>query len=1144
MATGMDKGTKRKRDSAIPTLVYSAPGYSRFAKLFTESSLEEIKEIVRKRLELSSVSDFTLFYDSDIALENDDDFDAFEVHAHSAGSSVNVVVKILSQVQVSPPNVAGPSTVEQNSTPTTTPTNLHSVVGTAPPRKRRKVAVDVPQPESISLAPKQKPMAALIGEETASTIPVAANEAPEASEAKSNRKKKKKSQNMDSVPPDSTAPATVSGAKRPPDSSADGQGQPKKKAKNTEKDSATTPKPSGRDGASKGNKAPEPHAGSMDKAKSAKEVEKGPADAPLKSAAPKPSVIEGVSEKSFETAPPKSKKSTQKSKKDAQPEGVPTADDQAQNPVKSVKFSLPEQVAQTISAPTEPAPIEGEPVSAPKRRKSVNADPSNEKVKPPKGKKKAAKADLKDVESREKGPSDAEVRAKEYLKSLVQKLPVAPIPAVEPDPTADKAVKPASSRGRKPTIVDSTTMPCPVCQKSPFHLRYRCPVVLSGSGPIIKRIAELEKDAKTDHSQLIQELHGLAEKSQKGGKGKDLNVNENSSVLAARAEKGGVSDPSVHVAGHKLMAPSLAGSKGEGGNSSSDDSDSAASTVRKMVPPRPVDSYGDAELDAIIRGPSSARLTVDDILFEEEQDDGAESVVLENDDDEDIKSRRRSRNLEVAASSGEEDEGDEDEDFPSGEIATLKSLPVINVSVRADSGRSTRSPTEPLTSLDARESADVEPSDDTAVADAMASDNVIFSLETPDEAANPDIAGDRSPQSTRTTPSPLTPKPTPPSRIHISETAPVLDDFVRPAGDSPPPTPVQQNKLSLPITPSTPRLSQRTKDRNGKLPPQPDPASVIPEIQPQPAESTQTSVEDSVEDARPQRTRTRSSTRMTSVAPPSSEVQQPPKRKRAPNKTPEQRAQEAALKLAAKEERERVRKENSQAKAAGKKGPKVVESTMDGTNCPPPSSGLPEATPPPEDSTPRGEPAELCTLPAASRTPMSQDEWTVLKRTSPEEYRDQDSLRDELCSSSPEPRNDKEEAPLFFPAESQVPFPYSQWNSIPEDVSPDSPKESEDEEDEEEVAASIKSSQRPSVGSYRRLTDIASQPALFSVTPPLRVAAAPATFPRGKAKDKRAELYGALPQDDDDSSDSDSSGGELPSHIPKSRRAGMATRQR
>jgi hypothetical protein len=36
----------------------------------SESSLDEIKEIVRKRLELSSVSDFTLFYDTDISLEN------------------------------------------------------------------------------------------------------------------------------------------------------------------------------------------------------------------------------------------------------------------------------------------------------------------------------------------------------------------------------------------------------------------------------------------------------------------------------------------------------------------------------------------------------------------------------------------------------------------------------------------------------------------------------------------------------------------------------------------------------------------------------------------------------------------------------------------------------------------------------------------------------------------------------------------------------------------------------------------------------------------------------------------------------------------------------------------------------------------
>ncbi|KAF8210402.1 hypothetical protein K438DRAFT_1959679 [Mycena galopus ATCC 62051] len=138
---------------------------------------------------------------------------------------------------------------------------------------------------------------------------------------------------------------------------------------------------------------------------------------------------------------------------------------------------------------------------------------------------------------------------------------------------------------------------------------------------------------------------------------------------------------------------------------------------------------------------------------------------------------------------------------------------------------------------------------------------------------------------------------------------------------------------------------------------------------------------------------------------------------------------------------------------------------------------------------------------------------------------DPESTRDELHSSSPE--NVKDQAPLFLPAESQVLFPYSQWNSVPE-FCPGSPKDSEGEE--EEVAASMKppQSQRPanaSTGSYRRLADIASQPSLFSKTPTLR-AMPLATFP--SANDKRDSLYGKLPQEDEDSTDSDSSsGGEL-----------------
>ncbi|KAJ7251567.1 hypothetical protein B0H12DRAFT_645465 [Mycena haematopus] len=354
------------------------------------------------------------------------------------------------------------------------------------------------------------------------------------------------------------------------------------------------------------------------------------------------------------------------------------------------------------------------------------------------------------------------------------------------------------------------------------------------------------------------------------------------------------------------------------------------------------------------------------------------------------------------------------------------------------------------------------------------------------------------------------------------------------------------------------------KDRNGKIPVKLSqlelPFSLNPQIQTQPAENAEDdslATTQHVEDAVAEKT-TRRSTRLTPAASIASlpvtapEAEQSGKRRRGPNKTPEQRAQEAAAKLAAKEERERLRKEKMKAKekekveakekekppskAAGKNG--THHDVPDRQDCAP----VAETAHPLKDSTLVLAVELPSTGPTHPPEPMSQDEWTVLKPTSPDEEDTQESIRDELRSSSPS--NERDKAPLFLPAESQVPFPYSQWNSVP-DFCPgspmDSPKDSEDEE--EEVAASMKPVYRPanaSTGSYRRLTDIASQPSLFSKAQTLRTMP-PATFP--STKDKRDELYGKLPQEYDDSTDSDDSAAEVPSHIPKSRRAGMITRQ-
>jgi len=138
--------------------------------------------------------------------------------------------------------------------------------------------------------------------------------------------------------------------------------------------------------------------------------------------------------------------------------------------------------------------------------------------------------------------------------------------------------------------------------------------------------------------------------------------------------------------------------------------------------------------------------------------------------------------------------------------------------------------------------------------------------------------------------------------------------------------------------------------------------------------------------------------------------------------------------------------------------------------------------------------------------------------------------------------------PLFILTESQPPFPYSQWNSVehfgesPLQGVPRIPSPTESA-DEEEVEVSVKSVPRnqKSRAPYRKLTDITSQQTLFSTPALLR----PASFP--SLRNKLNDLYGRDGQEEESDPESDSGSdadGEAKSHIPKSRRAGLASQRK
>ena len=124
--------------------------------------------------------------------------------------------------------------------------------------------------------------------------------------------------------------------------------------------------------------------------------------------------------------------------------------------------------------------------------------------------------------------------------------------------------------------------------------------------------------------------------------------------------------------------------------------------------------------------------------------------------------------------------------------------------------------------------------------------------------------------------------------------------------------------------------------------------------------------------------------------------------------------------------------------------------------------------------------------------------------------------------------------PLFLHSESQQSFPYSQYPDARREV-PDS------EEEEDEVQAFVvkpRASTKKSSSKFRSLTEIASQPTLF--TPTMH------PTPNNSNKDEVINLFGRVNKGDEEeesSSDSDteseSDAKARKSHIPMSRRAGV-----
>ena len=225
-------------------------------------------------------------------------------------------------------------------------------------------------------------------------------------------------------------------------------------------------------------------------------------------------------------------------------------------------------------------------------------------------------------------------------------------------------------------------LPCPVCLGTPFHLRFRCPLIEAGPDAIEKRLKEL-KEENTGHLTLLAEelehvLRNQKARAQlskprtfashsvsKGG----ADVMSSSSPVAKQSEGGSSSRKPTIPSGSKISevtvenydeGSSIGDSDDEDSEGNENSSSEQPATAYKLPSTFPgLASLADVDLEAIIRGPTSQVKTVlDDIPSRSisDSEEEPEDEVMDEDEEDDRQYRLRSKKLEKTTSS-DEDEG-------------------------------------------------------------------------------------------------------------------------------------------------------------------------------------------------------------------------------------------------------------------------------------------------------------------------------------------------------------------------------------------------------------------------------------------------------------------------------------------------------
>lgn len=296
-------------------------------------------------------------------------------------------------------------------------------------------------------------------------------------------------------------------------------------------------------------------------------------------------------------------------------------------------------------------------------------------------------------------------------------------PIVAQPPSDISISRGSSPAGRK--MRDSDNMPCPVCLGTPFHLRYRCPVIVAGPEAIEKRLQELKLDKLQSHSGLIQELEqiiqtkkaraGLAKSSAFSPPPVPLPETSKPSMSTKEVVKETVSPPSLPSrkptipTGSKMSEVTVEqgdeGSSNEGSDSegttsssssSSDDEDSEDEEHGHTRQPKlssafpGIRSLNDVDLDALIRGPASQSKSVLDDIPSRSNSDKEEDEVVEDDaedeeDEDEQQLRKLSKKARQVASSDEGEGEDPDAQIAeanlSGDTGALQDVPAVEPAI-------------------------------------------------------------------------------------------------------------------------------------------------------------------------------------------------------------------------------------------------------------------------------------------------------------------------------------------------------------------------------------------------------------------------------------------------------------------------------